>query len=66
MDLKDFSECCEQASLNTQLTEEERQDFLKRIHPEGDVEDMTEEEKRELAEKVADAVASALVDNQLK
>lgn len=66
MDIREFSECCEKVSLDNPFTEEERQNFLKGIHPEGNVEDMTEEEKKALADKVADAAASALVDNFLK
>lgn len=62
MDLKEFEECCDSVCLDVQLTEEEQQNFLKRILPDGDVKNMTELEKRALADKVADAAAEALVE----
>lgn len=66
MDLATFTKCCEEVSKKEPLTEEERQNFISRICPKKEIEGMTEEEKKALADKVAEAAASALVDDFLK
>ena len=66
MDIRDFSECCEKVSLDNTFTEEERQNFLKGIRPEKDLEDMTEEEEKVLINGVAEGVVSAVAGNLIK
>lgn len=66
MEIRDFAKCCEKVSLDNPFTEEERQNFLKGIHPEKDLGDMTEEEEKVFINEVAEGIVSAVAGNLIK